>query len=138
MIDETSPEMRRLLVPYEESMARFDTRMAAIGEEFGQRLAAYDTQAAERDKQDTERLAEVLRERAEKAKAEAEEKAKQAAEQHIKVSWPKHRKRQTTLNLGAEDDEFEDGERQQRPHKPRGVTRKPDYEDDFSDRSWMR
>jgi hypothetical protein len=57
MFDENSPEMRLALAPYEESIARFDARVAEIGEEFAADLSAYDKSAAERDKAQAEQLA---------------------------------------------------------------------------------
>src|SRR5881628_2574616 len=49
MIDETSPEYRRMLAPYEEASARFDVRMEQITADFERDLAEADRVSAERE-----------------------------------------------------------------------------------------
>jgi hypothetical protein len=95
MFDEDSPEMRLALAPYEESIARFDARMAAIGEEFARELSAADKAAAQRDKEQSEQLAEIL----EKEKAEQQQNPQQPNQ------WTAPREKETTISFGEFDDE---------------------------------
>jgi hypothetical protein len=95
MFDEDSPEMRLALAPYEESIARFDASMAAIGEEFARELSAADKAAAQRDKEQSEQLAEIL----EKEKAEQQQNPQQPNQ------WTAPREKETTISFGEFDDE---------------------------------
>ncbi|UVS82121.1 hypothetical protein [Actinokineospora sp. UTMC 2448] len=83
---------RDILARYEDITVRHGARVDEIGDEFAQRLAAADTEAAERA-----RLA-----------AEAQAQAKLAAEQaeqapEAKPTWER-RQRPTVLSFGAEDE----------------------------------
>lgn len=97
MFDENSPEMRAALAPYEEAIAQFDARMAAVGEDFARELAASDKAAAERDKQQAEQLAEILE----------REKQQQngSAEPQPQNQWTAPREKETTISFGEFDDE---------------------------------
>jgi hypothetical protein len=89
MFDENSPEKRLALAPYEESIARFDAKMAAIGEEFARELSEADKAAAQRDKEQSEQLAALI-----------ERETQQQPNQ-----WTAPREKETTISFGDFDDE---------------------------------
>jgi hypothetical protein len=90
MFDENSPEKRLALAPYEESIARFDAKMAAIGEEFARDLSEADKAAAQRDKEQSEQLAAVL---------------ERETQQQQPNQWTAPREKETTISFGDFDDE---------------------------------
>ncbi|MET0237043.1 MAG: hypothetical protein ABW224_20510 [Kibdelosporangium sp.] len=95
MFDENSAETRLTLAPYEESIARFDARIAEIGEEFARELTAADKLAEQRDKEQAQQLAEVL----EREKAEQQQNPQQQNQ------WTAPREKETTISFGEYDDE---------------------------------
>jgi hypothetical protein len=96
MFDENSPERRLALAPYEEMIAQYDARMAAIGEEFARELSEADKAAAQRDKEHSEQLAEIL----DREKAEQQQQNPQQPNQ-----WTAPREKETTISFGDFDDE---------------------------------
>ncbi|MBP2322519.1 cell division protein FtsN [Kibdelosporangium banguiense] len=96
MFDETSPETRQALALYEDAIAQYDARTAAIGEEFARELAVADKAAAQRDKEQSEQLAEIL------ANEKAEQQQQAAQQQN---QWTAPREKETTISFGEFDDE---------------------------------
>jgi hypothetical protein len=95
MFDENSPERRLALAPYDELIARYDATTAAIGEEFARELSAADKTAAQRDKDQSEQLAEILE----------QEKAEQQQNPQQPNQWTAPREKETTISFGEFDDE---------------------------------
>lgn len=115
MFDENSPEMRTLLAPYEDSIARFDAKMDAIGDEFAQNLTEYQKFAAERDQAQAAQLAQVL----EQEKAENAAKAPQ--DQWVVPREPKP----TVMTFGEQEDEDPPPAQWTAPTPPMGFTPPP-------------